>query len=349
MHAFRALSRHSSLRAVVMLMVLGSPGLVPLEAANSSKPSLDQFMLQRGYCAVRLEADENNHLTTRGRINGKRVLCLIDTGCSGNVLDMTRAGSLKRLGKDVGPHYGMFGRLAGELKTVLIDHITLGEADITNQTASLYNLHQDLQVHTGSYIPTSDRKNAPDLVLGLSFLQSGHAFIYYPGPVLYVRREPPSQELASAIEKSLLASGLDSVALTGSPEVLITGAQINGKQARLLLDTGAIYTILDSAQRADYGLGRTHAAGKLVDAGERQSDAHSAPVSFKIGAFEIADLPVATTALQIGKLDRDAKQANLAPLAGVLGPELMARGGALIDCSGCKLYLRAAHQPQLKP
>jgi hypothetical protein len=108
----------------------------------------------------------------------------------------------------------------------------------------------------------------------------------------------------------------------------------------MMLDTGAFNTLLDASILKPYGLrGAEDAMKKAFDAtGRTASVVVVRPKSLKIADFELLDYPIGTAKLAASPGQSSAEASFL----GVLGPEVLANAGALIDCSSGRLYVRRA-------
>ncbi|WP_165971099.1 retropepsin-like aspartic protease [Luteimonas terrae] len=143
--------------------------------------------------------------------------------------------------------------------------------------------------------------------------------------------------LASTLE----AAGYSAIPMTRHGDAHLTvEARINGVAGTFILDTGAGRTVIDRAAQSRFDEGRaTVAAGRATGAGS--------------GGLAIAALP--GNRLAIGDYRDDAFTAHFlaldhvnaafanrgeAPVAGVLGADVLERGGAVIDYPNLRLYLR---------
>ncbi|MET0327267.1 MAG: retropepsin-like aspartic protease [Luteimonas sp.] len=139
----------------------------------------------------------------------------------------------------------------------------------------------------------------------------------------------------------LEADGYTAIPMTRHGDAHLTiDARVNGEDGRFILDTGAGRTVIDRAVQSRFDQGRaTVAAGQATGAGS--------------GGLAIAALP--GNRLRIGDYRDDAFTVHFlaldhvnaafasrgeAPVAGVLGADVLERGGAVIDYPNLRLYLR---------
>src|SRR5437773_7386674 len=68
-------------------------------ADKQFRPSLENYLKRLGYESVLLSRDEQNHLTIRGKLDGKGRRFVLDTGWSITTVDIGVARKLKKLGE----------------------------------------------------------------------------------------------------------------------------------------------------------------------------------------------------------------------------------------------------------
>lgn len=329
---FRTLAAGVVLATVVAL----APDLI------SAEVSLDQFMIKRGYAVVPMKHGYRNRFYAQAKLNGKPVRVLVDTGASELILDRRKAAGLKPAGTLRGPTYTPFGKLAAELPMVNLERLELAGAVFTNYAAVVVDLHLDRDVRTGSYIPTSSRSDQFDLILGMSFLAAAHATIGCEGPALYLRQEPLTPAQVQNLEASLRASGYSWVSFITNSLPYVR-AQVNGKDVLLIIDTGATFTAFDVSQIAKLELADHRTAVKLSDAAERKRDLrYTRANSIKLAGFDAGPMPVGVADFEQLQSQNAKLQAQGWPLLlGFVGPEVLYRARALIDCATGTVYVKS--------
>ena len=215
----------------------------------------------------------------------------------------------------------------------------LGGTIISNQLMGVLNLHRDRTVCTGSYIPRTGLFNQKDVLLGLDFLVDTHAFVDCSGvPTIYLRDSPASQQLAESMDASFKQSGFDCVPLRATPGKLFVKVWINDKEADFILDTGAGSTDLDLSQLEKFQIGAREVIGTVRDVGANRAELRYATIrSLKIGAYQQQNFNAAVDELQFLK-PKPGQVPSV--ILGLLGPDLLGKAQALIDCSRAKLYLK---------
>jgi len=322
---------------IVLTSVIGLALRLP-----AAEVSLDQFMIERGYAVVPMKHGYVNRFYAEANLNGKPVRALVDTGASELILDRRKATRLKPAGTLREPTFTPFGKLAAELPMVNLERLELAGAVFTNYPAVVVDLHRDREVRTGSYIPTSTRSDQFDLILGMSFLAAAHAAIGCEGPALYLRQEPLTPAQVQNFEASLRASGYSWVSFITNALPYVQ-AQVNGKDVLLVIDIGATFTAFDGSQIAKFDLADHGTAGKLSDAAERKRDLrYTRANSIKLAGFDTGPMPVGVA--DFAELrNRSAKlQSQGWPLLlGFVGPEVLCRARALIDCGTGTVYVKS--------
>jgi len=295
-------------------------------------------MLQRGYRPIHAERNVANQFLIRGKLNGARCVFDVDTGAACTLVDMSKATQLKRV-TSLGSLRGAFGFEAKDVPVVAIDCMDLGGTIISNQLMGVLNLHRDRTVYTGSYIPRTDLFNQKDVLLGLDFLVDTHAFVDCSGvPTIYLRDSPASQQLAESMDASFKQSGFDCVPLRATPGKLFVKVWVNEKEADFILDTGAGSTDLDLSQLEKFQIGAREVIGTVRDIGANRAELRYATIrSLKIGAYEQQNFHAAVDELQFLK-PKPGQDPRV--ILGLLGPDLLGKAQALIDCSRAKLYLK---------
>jgi hypothetical protein len=145
----------------------------------AKKPTLDEFMAQCGYHKVELEPGQSNHLLVSAKANGKKVVGMVDTGCSGNWLDPEAAPRVRKVGVREAPISGVFGGKINEpIRLVEIERFEVGGLVSSNLPAALFHLaHQENRRQLDLFRIDQENKGMErnDAILGMDFLQRHHA------------------------------------------------------------------------------------------------------------------------------------------------------------------------------
>jgi hypothetical protein len=328
----------------LLLLTVPASGLYcSTAAAAGAVTPMDQLMIKRGYTPVPVRPSQPNRLFVSVKINGRTTACLIDTGAPELIIDSLRAGGLKHIGKTATPAYGLLGRYASDLQIVQVDRVEVAGVGFTNQEAVVSNLHRETRAKTGSYIPTSSEGNPTDAVIGMSLLRNMHAWLDCFAPRLYVRLETPEAALKENMERSFQASGFVTVPVRALGSKLFAETAINGQPATFMIDTGSFASFIALDQLDAFHLSNQEQLGNFIDIGGRKTDLkYTRPASFKLGAFELKRYPLGTVNLPLLTEHNDQfKKHDLPPLVGLIGPDVLEKSAALIDCEGGRMFLMA--------
>jgi len=242
----RKLTSQNRARLSIVLLCVGFPLPSQLctggEARENPKPlTLETYLQQLGYGAIRLKRTEQNHLAVEGELDGKKAVFIIDTGNSVTRLDKKAGKRFKTLAeRSLRLEDPNLGEFTGT-NFVLIDELKLGAARFPNQPATVTTLGH---VATGAYeFGTSAYE---DCLIGCDFLLRHHCLVDCAGLRLYVRADKPSTDVRAALESSLRRSGYHETILVPTRGLLeLCPASVNGVALRLLVDSGSPFTILD--------------------------------------------------------------------------------------------------------
>jgi len=310
---------------------------------SAAEMTFDQFMQTRGYATVAMKHGNQNRFYADGILNGQYVKCLVDTGAGFMSIDARKGMEMKLVDKVKAPVQTAFGSQERELQKVALGRLQLGPVVYTNLLAVVAQLHADRQVRTGSFIPSATSYDEFDLVLGMDFLRSANATIECQKPALYVRPEPLSGVPAEDFEASLKVSGFSWVPFVHGMNPAVE-AEVNGKKALFRLDTGITATALDQRLIRKFDLVDYRTGGHLVDAAQKRRELLFTKVrSIKLASFDSGPMPVGVSDFEdLRKSVDELAKAGQPPMIGYLGPEILYRAGALIDCSARRVYVRPA-------
>lgn len=309
--------------------------LLLIEAAGfgGERQGLDDFLAKCGYLKVKTMPGAQNHLRVHAKVNGKTVGCIVDTGCPSTIVDPARAPKLPELRVDDRPVYGFLGMVAEKYTWASIERLELGGFIETNWPVACLSLAKVQNV------PVPVEK--PELIVGLDFLQRHHALISFQGSsCLYLRASAPDPKTAALVKATLLASGLNSLPLKGrgTGEQFVDAA-VNGEAGVFRLDTGASHTYLDIDVLRKQHLAFEHTPLRISDLSGSTTLLKLAKVrSLRIGDFELTGFPVGAFR---GLAVKPDEQRESLECFGLLGPDVLSRGWAIIDCGSDTLYLKS--------
>ena len=327
--------------AAVLALAFGAP---VAQAEDGLGSSLEDYLKRVGYLPVVLKKGEQGKLLAEGMVVGKKRLFLVDTGWPRTTLDEGAARGLKSLSElGVTLEDSFWGKISNP-ESVLMDKLTLGRAQFLNQPAKVMKIRMDY-IFVGF-----------DGILGCDFFFRNYCLIDCFQRRLYVRGAKPSDDATSAIETTLRRSGFTEVPID-LKYGLTVDAKLNGEMSKLLVDTGASFSLVDDGLAKHLGLAAVKQdeppLGSLI---RKEWSANVVGVG-KIGAHKMWVTTVKTwgvgslqwTNVHAGVVD--LKSWDLAEpgsrseeVQGILGREMLAARGALIDYHSRKLWFRPEKQ-----
>ena len=310
------------------------------QAENGAAPSLEGYLKRVGYLPVVLKKSEHGKLLAEGVLAGKKRLFLVDTGCGRTTLDEGAARGLKSLGElGVTLDDSFWGKIS-DPAIVLMDKLALGGAQFLNQPAKVMKLRMDY-----TFV-------AFDGILGCDFFFRNYCLIDCLHGRLYVRGARPSDDATSALETNLRQSGFTDVPINVKYGLTVA-AKLNGEMSRLVVDTGATFSLLDNALAKHLGLTavkqdeprlgslmRKDWSANIVGFGK--IGAHNMWVttvkSWELGSLQWTNVHVGVVDLKSWDLAEPGTRSE--NVRGILGREMLTARGALIDYHGRKLWFR---------
>ena len=311
-------------------------------AAEKSKGNqLEDYFVRLGYGVAVCKTEKPNKLFLEGVVGSKKLIFLVDTGWGITALDEGSARGLKTLSELGVTIEGPIDYPGAE--SVLMEKLSIGASQFLNQPATVRKLEMDFITRE------------QDGILGCDFLLRNFCLLDCGLRRVYFRSAPRSAEQTKAMAESLRLSGFVEVAMHGDIGYTID-LETKNLEVRLLVDTGAVYSMLDESQ-----------VGRLSLTMEKRQAAETGTLipeeltgrAIGIGAIGAHKFRVATlSAMQIGP--RTWKNVHFGvvnmkswgvgvpgrfgdKIQGVLGANFLMSSGALIDCEGGKIWFRPAN------
>ena len=342
-------SRHrrcfSSVAARFLLLIVAllcAPGGLALASAEDN---LGAFLGPRGYSAVPLQSHAGPHMEVTARINGVPGRFLVDTGAQ---ITVVNTGSLRhfhlsavKTGVRV---YGAVGGPGERIEAAMASRLQLGPCEFTPFLLGVSNLSALNQGRSSRHMGPFDG------IIGADVLQSAAFIIDCPSLVLYARpAEAPGAPGGAGPDNGLPPGGLNAfLRPDGYTEVPLkrtsisdfeVQANVNGRKALCLVDTGAAVTLLDTSvsRRAGIKLKRTsYTVGGA--GGGRQQIATGIVDTLRLDSLRVRGAIIAVSDISTGA--GGPQESGKPPIDGYLGADFLREKRAVIDCSLMKLYLR---------
>jgi predicted aspartyl protease len=314
---------HKKLPALLAALALGLPAFV------SAKPPKPAGSVQ--YEALPLRRSAQDHLLVRAEINGKPAIMVVDTGAPVSAIAINRRAYFGM--KPVAGKSRIPTRLSinGAFNAVVIAHnFRLGALNLVDEpmvTINLGGLRED---------SPGGNEQGMDGIIGTDILSPTKAIIDCDRQMLILKMDP----LASGPVPGFNFSAYRRVAMHESDGYnLYVDGSVNGRAAKLMVDTGAFATLLHS---------RFVHSMKIP---LRNTAFRSSGVNLKERGVKIANI----TRLSIGSMDMRSSNVGVIdleglihgglldaspPVAGLLGSEMLQRYHAIIDFGTSSLYLK---------
>lgn len=299
------------------------PALVGARTPPSQAGSLQ-------YIALPLERSPQNHLLVRAEINGKPAVLTVDTGAPISAIALSRRAHFKML--PVAGKSGIPSRLSinGAFNAVVIaKNLRLGALNLVDEPMVVVDL---------GGLRSSPRSKQRDIdgILGADILFPTKAILDCDRQLLILKMNPTVPGRIPGIDYR----DYRAVPMHVSPGFnLYVDGSVNGRKAKLMVDTGAFATLLNTGfvQRMKIPLRDTPYRSSGVNLGHR--GVQVATISrFSVGSMNMRSNDVGVMSMDglIHGGMLDAKP----PVAGLLGAEILRRYHAIIDFGTNTLYLK---------
>jgi len=150
-------------------------------------------------------------------------------------------------------------------------------------------------------------------------------------------RDTAPARLAAA----LLAEGYTAVPMTRHGDAHLTvDVRVNDVAGSFILDTGAGRTVIDRAAQSRFDDGRAVVSGGVATGAGSGGLAISALPGNRLRIGDYRDDAFTVHFLALDHVNAAFSQRGEAPVDGVVGADILERGGAVIDYPNLRLYLR---------
>lgn len=313
-------------RARTTLAFLVGAALCLPALAGARTPALQSGSLQ--YVALPLIRSSQNHLLVRAEINGKSALLGVDSGAPVSAVALNRRAHFGLA--PVGSKSGLPSRLSinGAFNAVgIARNLRLGGLNLVDEPMVLVDL---------GGLKNSSKKDDIDGILGADILFPTKALLDCKRQLLILKINPSVPGTIPGFD----FSGFRSIPMHVSDGFnLYVDGSVNGKKAKLMVDTGAFATLLHSRfmQRMKIPLRDTPFSSSGVNLKNR--GVQMATISrFSIGSMDLRDKDVGVINLE-GLIHGGLLDAS-PPVVGLLGSEILRRHHGILDFGTKTLYLK---------
>ncbi len=336
----RGVSKLAKSRALALICIIGLPASQARAddgLAMRDGGALGNCLRPQGYEALQLRRGIGPHLEVVARINGVPGRFLVDTGAQITVVNAPSLAKFHLTAVKTGVHvYGAVGGPGERIRAALASRLQVGPCEASPFLLGV----SDLTALNQGRRPGKDGEF--DGIIGADVLQSFSFVIDCPGLRLYAKPSEPGNNNVPqpALNGFLRARGYSDVPMQrvsiSDFEVL---ANVNGRKALWLVDTGAAITLLDTAISRQAGIKLNHTEFTVGGAGggRRRIDIgvvdnlRLSSVRVRSAVIAISDISANNAALQ---------EQGKPPIDGYLGADFLRERGAVIDCAQMQLYLK---------
>jgi predicted aspartyl protease len=346
-------ARHAPRRRLSVLSILAAavlPGLATTLGPASPAHATDNFalrdggalancLLPEGYEAMPLRRGIGPHLEVTARINGVPGRFLVDTGAQITVVNAPSLAKFHLTAVRTGVRvYGAVGGPGERIRAALASRLQIGPCEASPFLLGVSDLTALNQVRR----PVKDGQF--DGIIGADVLQSFSFVIDCTGLRLYAKTPDPNNN-AAEVPRSTLNGLLRSRGYSDIPmqrfsisdfEVL---ANVNGRKALWLVDTGAAITLLDATISRQAGIKLNHTQFTVGGAGggRRRIDIGIVD-NLRLSSLHVRSAVIAVS--DISANNAGLQEQGKPPIDGYLGADFLREKDAVIDCSHMQLYLR---------
>lgn len=296
---------------------------------------IGECLRPEGYVAAALRHGAGPHLEVTARINGIVGLFLVDTGAQITVVNRASLSHFHLTAVKTGVRvFGAVGGPGERIEAALASNIRIGPAEASPYLLGVSDLSA---LNRGRRRPTEGHF---DGIIGADVLQAFGFIIDCRGLRLYARKEGPGKANSSRLASFLQAERFTEVPMhrlsISDFEVI---ANVNGRKALWLVDTGAAVTLLDAAisrkagikvNRTNLSVGGAGGGLKRIDIGVVENLRLSS-LRVRSAVIAISDIATNNEALQ---------EEGKPPIDGYLGADFLREKNAVIDCGQMRLFLR---------
>ena len=290
-----------------------------------------------GYLIIRLGRGHFNRLCLAATISGKKGLMLLDTGANNTVLNEATyrallATSTQHLPAGV-PKTVRINGLA--VSTAMAPDFIVGGTNLGTLPVALIPRHY---LFEQSPIDQSYSR-IYDGIMGENILRHYNAVVDCGRLALYLNVDPAKKlKLTSAF----VQNGWTRIPMSNLDNDLTVPCVINGRNFRLIVDTGAPFTNLDrNLLRGAQVDSRNIPAlrGGLIGTQPQEAGLVSLN-SLQIGDFLATNVHMTTTPQSLTEFVGQNDHSNDGPILGLLGGDTLTANNAVIDIGNKALYLR---------
>jgi predicted aspartyl protease len=313
---------------VAALLVALVAGLPTLAIARSRAP-----VEAPQYEALPLERSSQNHLLVRAEINGKPAVLLVDTGAPLSAVAIDRASHFRMDPVSAKSKIPSRLNINGAFNSMSIARsLRLGALKLVDEAMVLI----DFAYLRRSANDDGKGERESDGILGTDILSPLNAVLDYERMLLVLKLDSRVPGPVPGFN----FRGFRRVRMHESEGYnLYVDGSVNGKAARLMVDTGAFATLLHSPFIRGMNIPLQQTKFRSIGVNLAQNRVRVATITrFSIGSMDMRSSRVGV--INLAGLIHDGLLDGSPPVAGLLGSEMLQRYHAIIDFGTNSLYLK---------
>ena len=302
------------------------------------RPGLESVLGPEGYAVVPLRATTRPHLEVVARINGVSGHFLVDTGAQITVVHIGSLSKFKLAAVKTGVRvYGAVGGPGEQIEAALASRLQIGPCEATPFLLGVSDLSALNHGRPGK------KPEQYDGIIGADVLQTFAFIVDCAGQQLLVwppnnAREKPGGD--SGLSGYLRSRNYGEITMKrASISDFEVPANVNGRKALWLVDTGAAITLLDRRVSRQAGVLLHHTPYTVGGAGGGRQHIEVGIVdNLRFSSVQVRSAYVAVSNIS---LHNAALQDSGKPtIDGYLGADFLRERGAVIDCGQMRLFLK---------
>ncbi len=313
---------------VLLALLLTLPG----RAHARRDPASLEAILGPNYRSIRLLRGSQNHLLALARINGVFALLGVDTGAPVTALNLDSRQFFKINPVPVNA-VGIPStiRIGGEpIGIGIVESFEAGGMNLGLRPVALVNLSRINEAK----LFLNGKRRPMDGLIGADLLLDRGGVLNYRTQQLFLRT---GKDALNYLADKLPSAGFTRIPMEFDQGHFTVPCGIEGRQYRLVVDTGAFITLVDRGLMSRQGISgvRTLLTGETIN-GNKHPVFAAEFRQFSIGGISLPYRAVGVTDLSEAWTRRVDRRP---PLVGLLGGEILAENSAIIDLENLSLYL----------
>lgn len=309
----------------------------PVSSENGGQ-GLDGYLGPRGYAVLPLRRMTGPHLEVVARINGVPGHFLVDTGAQITVVHTASLAKFKLSSVKTGVRvYGAVGGPGEQIQAALANRLQIGPCEASPFLLGVSDLSALNAGRPGR------NPGQFDGIIGADVLQTFSFVIDCAGLQLFAWKPHGADDRGTppgGLGDYLRSRGYGEIPMKRqSISDFEVAANVNGRRALWLVDTGAAITLLDAgiSRKAGIKLNRTRFTVGGAGGGRQRIDVgivdslHFSSVRVRSAVIAVSNITSHNSALQ---------DPGKPAIDGYLGADFLRERHAVIDCAQMRLYLR---------